>query len=230
MPFIWFMLFIILFSSKAKIYSYFKYLFIILFLLSLPIFIYFIEIPLNNGLNKFSNKDKISAVIVLTAGSYKDVNNNWHPSSKSIKRVALGDKISKELSVPLIISGGNKSKSLPAESLIVSRLIKNNMIILDKESMNTYESAINLEAILKTINLNKNNNYLLITSSLHNLRSSLTFKTQNYNVKTYNYKDLEDIDFYKFIPSSKSFMFLNYCLYEYYGIIKYIFLGYINII
>ncbi len=230
MPFIWFMFFIILFSSKVKIYSYFKYLLMLLFLLSLPIFIHLIEIPLNNSLNKFSNKDNISAVIVLTAGSYKDVNNNWHPSSKSIKRAALGDKISKELNIPLIISGGNKSKSMPAESLIVSRLIKNNMIILDTESSNTYESAINLEAILKTINLNKNNNYLLITSNLHNLRSALTFKAQNYNIKTYNYKVLEDIGYYKFIPSAKSFMILNHCLYEYYGIIKYIFLGYINII
>ena len=55
--------------------------------------------------------------------------------------------IAKDLGVPLIISGGNKSPDLPAESLLVSKLFQNQNIILETKSKNTYQSAMGKQAL-----------------------------------------------------------------------------------
>ena len=227
MPIIWCMLIIILFKIK-NIYVYFKIIFIILFLFSLPIFIELFKYPLTNGSSKFIAGDDISAVIVLTAGSYKDINDKWYPSSTSIQRTILANNIAKELNLPLIILGGSKSIALPAESLLVSKVIDNDNLLLETQSKNTYQSVKNLDKVLLKLNLNKKHNYLVITSDIHNLRTALTFKSQDYKIKIFNYKSFSKISFSTFIPNAKSFILLNNYLYEYFGIIKYIFLGYIK--
>ena len=229
LPIIWFMLFIILFKIKKKIYIYFKIIFTILFIISLPIFNELFEFPLNNSSNKYVTGDNISAVIVLTGGVYKDINNKWYPSSTSIQRTVLANNISKELKLPLIILGGNKTSDLPAESLIVSSIIDNDNLLLEIESKNTYQSVVNLEKILLENYLSKKDNFLIITSKTHNLRTALTFKSQHYKIKLYNYSSFSNFSLLSFIPNSNSFMFFNNVLYEYYGIIKYILLGYIKL-
>jgi uncharacterized SAM-binding protein YcdF (DUF218 family) len=228
MPIIWCMVIIILFKIK-NVYIYFKIILMSLLLLSLPIVIESLMYPLTNGSSKFITGDDISAVIVLTAGSYKDVNEKWYPSGTSVKRVVLANNIAKITNVPLIILGGNKTENLPSESLLVSKYINNNNFLLDTKSKNTYQSVKNLEKKLLKINLNKNNNYLVVTSDIHNLRTALTFKSQGYKIKILNYNSLNKISFADFIPNSKSFILLNNCLYEYFGIIKYVFLGYIKV-
>jgi len=228
MPIIWSMLIIILFKIK-NIYIYFKIILVFLLLLSLPIVIEFFKYPLTNGSSKYIAGDHISAVIVLTAGSYKDVNEKWYPSGTSVKRTVLANNIAKNIKVPLIILGGNKTGNLPSESLLVSKFINNNNLLLDTKSENTYQSVKNLEKNLLTINLNKKDNYLVVTSDIHNLRTALTFKSQGYKIKIFNYNSFNKRSFAKFIPNSKSFILLNNCLYEYLGIIKYAFLGYIKV-
>ena len=227
MPIIWCMLIIILFKIN-NIYVYFKIIFIILFLFSLPIFIELFKYPLTNGSSKFIAGDDISAVIVLTAGSYKDINDKWYPSSTSIQRTILANNIAKELNLPLIILGGSKSIALPAESLLVSKVIDNDNLLLETQSKNTYQSVKNLDKVLLKLNLNKKHNYLVITSDIHNLRTALIFKSQGYRIKIFDYTSFNKNGFLYFIPHSKSFILLNKCLYEYFGIIKYIFLGYIK--
>jgi len=229
MPIIWCMLIIIIFKIN-NIYVYFKAILILLLLLSLPIIIELFKYPLTNGSSKFIAGDHISAVIVLTAGSYKDVNEKWYPSPTSIKRTVLANNIAKKAKVPLIIIGGNQTGKFPSESLLVSKFVyNNNNLLLDTQSKNTYQSVKNLEKNLLTINLNKNDNYLVITSDIHNLRTALTFKSQGYKIKIFNYNSFNKSKFLNFIPNSKSFTLFNNCLYEYFGIIKYAFLGYIKV-
>ena len=228
MPIIWCMLIIILFKIN-NIYVYFKAILILLLLLSLPIIIELFKYPLTNGSSKFIAGDHISAVIVLTAGSYKDVNEKWYPSATSIKRTVLANNIAKKINVPLIILGGNQTGNFPSESLLVSKFVHNNNLLLDTQSKNTYQSVKNLEKNLLAINLNKNNNYLVVTSDIHNLRTALTFKSQGYKIKIFNYNSFNKSKFLNFIPNSKSFILFNNCLYEYFGIIKYAFLGYIKV-
>ncbi|MGY9060621.1 MAG: YdcF family protein, partial [Candidatus Puniceispirillales bacterium] len=186
MPIIWCMLIIIIFKIN-NIYVYFKAILILLLLLSLPIIIELFKYPLTNGSSKYIAGDHISAVIVLTAGSYKDVNEKWYPSATSIKRTVLANNIAKKAKVPLIILGGNQIGKFPSESLLVSKFVHNNNLLLDTQSKNTYQSVKNLEKNLLAINLNKNNNYLVVTSDIHNLRTALTFKSQGYKIKIFNY-------------------------------------------
>ena len=228
MPIIWCMLIIILFKIN-NIYVYFKAILMLLLLLSLPIIIEFFKYPLTNGSSKYIEGDHISAVIVLTAGSYKDVNEKWYPSATSIKRTVLANNIAKKAKVPLIILGGNQIGKFPSESLLVSKFVHNNNLLLDTQSKNTYQSVKNLEKNLLAINLNKNNNYLVVTSDIHNLRTALTFKSQGYKIKIFNYNSFNKSKFLNFIPNSKSFILFNNCLYEYFGIIKYVLLGYIKV-
>ena len=228
MPIIWCMLVIILFKIKY-IYFYFKCILILLLLLSLPIVIELFKYPLTNGSSKYTAGDNIAAVIVLTAGSYKDANEKWYPSGTSIQRTVIANNIAKKIKVPLIILGGSKSSNLPAESSLVSKFIHNDNFLLDTQSKNTYQSVKNLEKNLLLINLNKKNNYLVITSDIHNLRTALTFKSEGYNIKIFNYHSFNEIGFASFIPNSNSFYELNNCLYEYFGIIKYALLGYIKV-
>jgi len=222
------MLIIIIFKIN-NIYVYFKAILILLLLLSLPIIIELFKYPLTNGSSKYIAGDHISAVIVLTAGSYKDVNEKWYPSATSIKRTVLANNIAKKAKVPLIILGGNQIGKFPSESLLVSKFVHNNNLLLDTQSKNTYQSVKNLEKNLLAINLNKNNNYLVVTSDIHNLRTALTFKSQGYKIKIFNYNSFNKSKFLNFIPNSKSFILFNNCLYEYFGIIKYAFLGYIKV-
>ena len=140
MPIIWCMLIIILFKIN-NIYVYFKAILILLLLLSLPIIIELFKYPLTNGSSKYIAGDDISAVIVLTAGSYKDVNEKWYPSATSIKRTVLANNIAKKEKVPLIILGGNQTGKFPSESLLVSKFVHNNNLLLDTKSKNTYQSV-----------------------------------------------------------------------------------------
>ena len=133
MPIIWCMLIIIIFKIN-NIYVYFKTVLILLLLLSLPIIIELFKYPLTNGASKYIEGDHISAAIVLTAGSYKDINEKWYPSATSIKRTVLANNIAKKAKVPLIILGGSQTGKFPSESLLVSKFVYNNNLLLDTKS------------------------------------------------------------------------------------------------
>ena len=70
---------------------------------------------------------------------------------------------------------------------------------------------------------------LASTNWFSSIITALTFKSQGYRIKIFDYTSFNKNGFLNFIPHSKSFVFLNNYLYEYFGIIKYIFLGYIKI-
>lgn len=198
-------------------------------ILSIPIFVNIINYPLGLGADKYKEGDKITAVIVLTGGAYKDLNNNWYPSINTINRSVLGNNMAKKLDVPLIIIGGNNNLSAPSESLLVSKIITNDNLILESKSKNTYQSATSLKNILFENNLDIKDNYLIITSKIHNLRTALTFKSQNYRVKIFDYKNNFKLGFSNILPNSKSYSYFNKAIYEYLGIIHYILQGYIKI-
>ncbi len=229
MPLVWLMLVIILFSKKQWSYLFFKIIFFIMLIISLPLFINIINYPLSKGGDEYNKEDNVSAVLVLTGGSYKDLNGNWYSSSNSIKRAALGNSFARELDIPLIILGGSKNINEPAESLLVSKIINNNNVILEQESKNTYQAANNFKKILNNNNLNISDNYLIITSEIHNLRTFLTFKSKNYKVKVFDYKSKTGVSLVNIVPNAKSYTFFNNALYEYLGIIKYIFYGHIKL-
>jgi uncharacterized SAM-binding protein YcdF (DUF218 family) len=229
MPIFWAMMIIILLNQKKYYYIFIKITFLIMLILSLPILINIINYPLSLGADKYKEGDNISAVIVLTGGAYKDLNNNWYPSINTINRSVLGNNIAKKLNVPLIIIGGNKNSNAPSESTLASQIIKNDNLILELESKNTYQSVVNLKEILLKNNLETKGNYLIVTSKIHHLRTALTFKSKNYRVKVFGYKNNIKLSILNIIPNSQSYLYFNKGLYEYLGIVQYILNGYIRI-
>ena len=100
------MFIILLVGSKQTIYFFFRVIFLVLFILSLPIFSSIFEYPLKKGVDSFSEKKNLSMVLVPTAGVYEDSLGNWYASKDTILRTMKGYDISKKLKIPLLISEG----------------------------------------------------------------------------------------------------------------------------
>ena len=196
--------------------------------MSMPIFIDIIEYPLKANSFSYIEGNNISIVLVPTAGSYKDYNNNWHPSSTSIMRAVIGDSVAKKLNTTLVISGGDLHESGISEAFLVSKII-NEDAILDHTSKSTADTVINLKYIIEENNIIMDYPILLVTSPIHNLRASMTLKSYGYKVKIFNKNLNNKYSIIDFIPNSKSYTYLNNALYEYIGILKYILNGHIKL-
>ena len=146
----------------------------------------------------------------------------WVPSNSTLERVLIANKMANDLSVPIVISGGKTIADADSEASVVRRNLKLYNSLIEQDSLNTYESAINL----KTICAKQNGLALLITSELHSLRSYLTFKTQGCNVLTYDYqnkhKEKKAINMLNFIPSLNALSKVNALIYEYIALIYYL--------
>jgi len=228
-PLIWITLFILIFRLKKNSYLFLKLFFLIFFIISLPIFIQEFSYPLTKGAPIYKN-EKVSSVLVLTAGSFQDSQGNWHPSSNTIRRVVRGDKIARLLNIPLIISGGTLHEGGFSESSLALNLIEERKdIYKDIYSKNTHEAAKNLKVTLLKNGINADLPIILVTSPIHNLRTALTLKSYNYDVIIYDKSFKRKYNISSFIPDSRSFVYFNNALYEYMGIIKYILNGYIKL-
>ena len=214
---------------KVKLRFYSLALFILL-IFSLPITSIIISYPLTAFKKDASEESlsKISAVFVLTGGIRKNVINEWIPSETSLNRTLIANKIANDLALPLIISGGKTSSKEISEALVLRNHLMLYSSILEEESLNTFQSAINLKPLCSKYK----ENILLVTSNLHSIRAYLTFKTQKCNVLTYNYKNKSEKIFLtlsSYMPSLNSLSEMNAIIYEYFAIFYYIITNKINI-
>ncbi len=165
----------------------------------------------NDAKNYIQNK-KPSYILVLGAGA----DATGKPYAESFKRAELGIELSKKYSVPIIFSGGEDADKLP------------NFFDLDEvdyikevESLNTYDTSINLKEIIKS----SDDLILLVTSPIHYRRSVLTLKNNNFNIKIPNNHDYNFKYDYSLIPKPSSIYKFNNSIYEIVAIIWYYFSG-----
>ena len=201
---------------KFKIYSYALFLF---FILALPIVPKILGYPLIFFQSNISKKNlpEISAVFVLTGGIKQNVLGIWEPSHTTLSRVLVANKLAKQYSVPLVISGGKTSPNVESESFIIRDHLRLYDSIIEQRSLNTYESAINLRPFCNKYK----GTILLVTDKFHSLRSFLTFKTNKCNVLTYDYSNNYTLNnlikLQLFVPS-----LISYSTIKMYHIIYYI--------
>ena len=196
------------------------------FLFSLPIFFYLIQIPLttNNNFFKLNENIDYSIILVPTGGiKYYKNSNKFLPTHQSIKRFLDAKKISKELNIPILISGGTTKKGLRAEADVVFNFFKKSdtsNIFLETNSKNSYETAVNVKNILIKKNLSKN--IILVTDSLHIKRMSSALRKQGVNpyIKNNDFKIKKQ--FRNFVPNPNNFSKINKVKYEYMGILFYL--------
>lgn len=228
MPFIWGMFFVILVASREKIVFFFKIIFALLLIFSLPLFNTILEYPLKNFNNNYDMKQKVSLVLVPTAGIYKDPFGIWHASNSTVFRTISGYNLARNIGVPLVISGGQTKNNSPAESYIAKKyLFEENSVIIETESKNSFQTAYNLKNIVKSYKLD-NGIIVVSTSPIHNLRMNLVLRSNGFNAKNILIEEPKKNYFLQLIPHSGSFLRINGSIYEYLGIIEYIFKGYIN--
>ena len=202
-------------KTKLKLFS--TALFISL-ICSFPIIGKFIQLPLNLFYDKIEheNYSEINSIIVLTGGIYKNTLGDWLPSNSTEKRIFLAKKVLNKKNVPLIISGGFTQKDAPSEAALTRTYFNLSSSIIEQNSLNTYQSALNLKQYCSKYK----GKFLLITDKYHALRSFLTFKGQNCNVVLLN--NAINIKISDFTPSLDGYSRINKAIYEYFGILYYL--------
>ena len=227
LPLLWFLVLLLIFVKKCNLYFYLRIFCFLIYVSLTPFFSYLFELPLRLSVNNFEKGSKYSLVLVPTAGIYKDAQNIWHPSSNTIMRVSRGEILAKELNVPLLISGGITNNLGVSEASGAEKYLSYQNIIYDHNSKNSYETLLYLNKIYK--NTKPKYNILIVTSPKHSMRMSLLLSSNGYSVSCFVEKLEIKINFYSFLPDSRTINSINSSLYEYLAIIKYIFLKYISI-
>ena len=212
------------YGYKKKL-KYYSSCLLIMFVLSIPIFGKIFSFPLFS-LPKFittNNSNDTKLAIILTGGIYKNLMGDWQPSKSTENRVMRAKKLLNNLNIPLIISGGVTKLNAPSESELTKNYYNLTYAKVESESINTYQSAVNLKKYCSNFN-----NLIIITDALHTLRSVLSFKSQGCNTATISH----DYKFYwkDLKPSLYGFTLFNNAIYEYVAIFYYIFSLKINLL
>jgi len=229
LPFLWLLIFFILFLKKEKFFLYVKYLTLVFYICLTPIFSFLLAYPLINITDKHNSNIKYEAVLVPTAGIYKDNNNKWYPSYNSVLRASQGEKLAKKLNIPLIVSGGQLFINSESEAETVKNIIDYDKLIIEDSSKNSYETSVNLIKVFETHNIDIKMPLLLVTSPQHSLRMHLSLRTQGFNVKNYSSFESFKFDYKLFLPDIATIGKNNISLYEYTGILFYLFKRHIRI-
>ena len=230
MPSIWLMILYFLVKSIfwKKFLLYFGFIFLLI--TSLPIISTYVGKYFYNDKYIVSNQNKKPIYILIpTAGIWYDGFENWYPTRESIRRVQYGKKMSEKFSIPLILAGGGNKKG--NEATIISEYFDYDFYLIETESKNTFEMAKNLKTLIEI----SDGPLLLVTNPLHNKRTILSLKKQNFDVlipdnylKYVNSSNLIIPSFRgknSIIPSLQGFNRFNSIIYEFLGIIWYYFTG-----
>ena len=216
MPTIWFV--ILYFLVKSNFWKkFFLHLGIIFLLLSsLPVVSTYIGKFFYNDYYRISNHHKKPAyVLIPTAGIWYDGYEKFHPTYDSITRTQYGKKLSDQFSIPMILSGGGINKI--KEASLISKFFDYDFYLIETESRNTFEMAKNLKKFIKI----SDGPLLLATKPMHNRRTILALKKQNFDVLIPDtYLQNKKIS-YSVIPSFRGITDFNEIIYETLGIIWY---------
>ena len=136
-------------SSKEKKLKIFSYSLLVFLIFSIPATSLILSVPLKKGGKKLDNKLKssVTTVVALTGGIKRNILNEFVPSMASTERVLLAKKLSLDINKPLIISGGKTMKEAPSEAFVTSKYLNLENIILEEDSLNTFQSSLNIKRL-----------------------------------------------------------------------------------
>lgn len=215
---------LISYGYKKKL-KYYSLCLLMMFVLSLPIFGKIFSLPLLiiPKVIKTHDLNEAKLAVVLTGGIYKNLMGNYQPSKNTEERVMRAKKLLINYNIPLMISGGVTKLNAPSEAELTKSYYNLTYAMVETESINTYQSAVNLKKYCSRFN----NNLIIITDALHALRSFLSFKSQGCNpiLLNYNY----NFHWKDMIPSIYGFTLFNKAVYEYFANFYYIFSLKINL-
>ncbi len=204
--------------------------FVVLYLISTPFISHKLLYTLEHLKGPSQLKTKYDAIVVLSGMVNLDTSSeNKIEFSGAVDRILNGiDLIKKEKADYLILSGGDgglfskgRSEARLLEQFALGLDVDHNKIIVDADSRNTYENAVESEALIKK---HQFNNILLLTSAFHMFRSQGCFRKVGLTVDIYpvDYEATNQIaDFRSFLPSSDALSRTNKFIHELVGIVAY---------
>lgn len=227
MPIFWLLLIVLILSKRENLYFYLRIACIFIYISLTPFFSHLLEFPLLRNASNFEQEKNYSLVLVPTAGIYQDFQSKWHPSSKTIQRISMGEKLAKDLNIPLLISGGIVSNYNISEASTTKKHISYKNVLYDHESKNSYETVKNLSEVFNFSS--PSDTLLLITSPQHVLRMTLILSSHGYSVSSFTKIMEKPLNYKLFLPDVRTIQTNNASLYEYFAILKYVYLKYIKI-
>jgi len=135
----------------------------------------------------------------------------------SAYRLIEGLRIVHELpNTEILISGGGDVPGIMKE-LLVAMGLPSQRIIIDNQSSNTHESAVNVRRILDQ------ENFILVTSAGHMPRAMETFRKAGMNPvpAPTNYMSVKERRFIHYLPSPNHLVYADLAVHEYLGMAWY---------
>ena len=188
-------------------------------------------VKLENIKSQSPLKDKYDAVVVLSG--MLDLNNSTKGKlefGSAVDRVLEGYKqIKSGRANTMIISGGSgdlfdqsRSEAVYLKDFLISIGMKPEKIIVEADSRNTFENAVESEKIIREKGYN---NILLITSAFHMLRAEGCFTGAGVKVDRlsvdYRANQNKAYDILDFVPSSSNLSSVSLVIHEAVGILIY---------
>jgi len=179
---------------------------------------------------KFINNPRADVIVVLGERfltEVSDFSGVGAPTPLMMTRLFTAARLQKRLNIPIIVSFGIKANTKLAVPKIVERYLvefgvsyKN--IIIEKDSRDTFENAINSKVLCQDREFK---NPIIVTSAYHLKRSILSFNKVGMDVTPYPSNFLspekEDYRWYSFFPTYESFRNSSIAIKEYFGLFFY---------
>src|SRR3989339_29838 len=176
----------------------------------------------------------VSAIVLLGGAEVPKLPPRiYNETNQNADRIMNAARLFKKKHAPYLITTGGKISFLKdfygSEADISSSLltelfgVDSRKILIEPESKNTYENAVNVKKLLEKYNLKPA--IILVTSAYHMHRSVAVFNKQGFTVypaPTDYYQDENfQFKFYMFFPDSGALGMSTLVLHEYYGMLGY---------
>lgn len=205
--------------------------FLFLYLLSTGFVANLLIRPLEKNHPPLRDMVKADAIVVLTAGvrDLSHIGLGPYPDPSSLERLLHGYQVYRSLDgIPVIISGGRADPSKPGISIggalgrtALSLGIAKRDLLIEDDSINTYEGALRVRDILK----GKGKMVILVTSASHMARSVRLYRKVGFDVVPAPTDFLGgplSLSLHSFIPTAGSMAVSSTAIYEYLSTLWYI--------
>jgi len=163
---------------------------------------------------------KANCIVVLSAGSY----NSKTLDADSLNRLVSGYILYRKTHLPIILSGGYATSTTATADIMKNLLIELGVnpkdIIVDAESNDTNQNALNTSMLCKKYNFNT---IILVTSAYHMKRAVFLFKKTKLTVIPYptDYKENYNYNVYSYFPTLSNLLKSSEALREDLGYLYY---------
>ena len=203
---------------------------VLLVILSLPVTPALLIQPLNME-PRLVGEARPDAILVPTAGMFRDPSGRWWSNNTGIARAVSGSQLSRRHGVPLILSGGNPGGEPVSEAGVVAEQLGlgGASLILEHGAENTWDTAL---AASRIISERGGHRVLVVTSEAHVKRMAASLRAQGLEVFVTTARNTvapKVRPFGDWFPTSSGLGASRAVLYEYIAILYYLTKGYIDL-